>query len=227
MSYTTVLKKQRWRGRLDSEPQKLLPSKHRGIMPLKIAAACATWYHGGICQSGERRMSGHLYTSCGSLGVNHAITPTWVCYRTFLSAIDYFIVTSCKCSWQWLAQCCLGFYLISNCHGVQMPAHPPLSTLANAIVASSGTSHCYPEWHNFPVIWWAPSLNKGFHSLENWGKQLEIMHFVKRCNMYWLGSNQWPSNQEACTLTNPLMCFTAYFQHALNADHKQFGFEGI
>ena len=32
-----------------------------------------------------------------------------------------------------------------------MPTHPPLSTLANAAVASSGTCHCYPEWHNFPV----------------------------------------------------------------------------
>ena len=33
-----------------------------------------------------------------------------------------------------------------------MAAHPPLSTLADAAVASSGTCHCYPEWHNFPVI---------------------------------------------------------------------------
>ena len=34
-----------------------------------------------------------------------------------------------------------------------MPAHPPLSTLADVAVASSGTHarHCYPEWHNFPV----------------------------------------------------------------------------
>ena len=32
-----------------------------------------------------------------------------------------------------------------------MPAHPPLSTLADATVASSGTCHCYPEWHNFHV----------------------------------------------------------------------------
>ena len=33
----------------------------------------------------------------------------------------------------------LGLYLVSNCHGVQIPAHPPLSILANAAVASSGT----------------------------------------------------------------------------------------
>ena len=32
-----------------------------------------------------------------------------------------------------------------------MSAHHPLSALANATVASSGTCHCYPEWHNFPV----------------------------------------------------------------------------
>ena len=32
-----------------------------------------------------------------------------------------------------------------------MPAHYPLSTLADAAMASSGTCHCYPEWHNFPV----------------------------------------------------------------------------
>ena len=35
---------------------------HREIMPLGIAVACATWCHSSICQSGERRMSGHLYT---------------------------------------------------------------------------------------------------------------------------------------------------------------------
>ena len=30
---------------------------------------------------------------------------------------------------------------------------PPLTTVANATVASSGTCHCYPEWqwHNFPM----------------------------------------------------------------------------
>ena len=28
---------------------------------------------------------------------------------------------------------------------------PPLSTMADASMASSGTCHCYPEWHNFPV----------------------------------------------------------------------------
>ena len=32
-----------------------------------------------------------------------------------------------------------------------MPAHPSLSTLADAAVASGGTCHYYPGWHNFPV----------------------------------------------------------------------------
>ena len=32
-----------------------------------------------------------------------------------------------------------------------MSTHPPLSTLADAAVASNGTCHCYPEWHNFLV----------------------------------------------------------------------------
>ena len=32
-----------------------------------------------------------------------------------------------------------------------MNAHPPLSTLADAAVESSGTCHCYPEWHKFLV----------------------------------------------------------------------------
>ena len=41
----------------------------------------------------------------------------------------------------------LGLYLASNCHGVQTlqrSSPPPLVTLAHAIVASSGTCHCYP-----------------------------------------------------------------------------------
>ena len=42
-----------------------------------------------------------------------------------------------------------GLYL--NCHSVQTPAHPPLSTLADAAVASSGTYHCYPDWNNCPM----------------------------------------------------------------------------
>ena len=91
------------------------------------------------------------FVHCDSSGLNHAITSNWVCHRAFQSVIRHFIVTSCKCSWQWLAHCCLGLYLISNCHGVQMPAHPPLSILANAAVKSSGTCHCYSEWRNFPV----------------------------------------------------------------------------
>ena len=32
------------------------------------------------------------------------------------------------------------------------PTHAPLSTLADATVTSSGTCHCYREWHNFPVL---------------------------------------------------------------------------
>ena len=39
---------------------------------------------------------------------------------------------------------------LTNCHSVQIPAHP-FSTLTDAATASSGTCHCYPEWHNFPV----------------------------------------------------------------------------
>ena len=46
-----------------------------------------------------------------------------------------------------------------NCHSVQMPAHSPLST--HAAVASSGTCHCYPEWHNFPVYQYKGSFKFG------------------------------------------------------------------
>ena len=35
---------------------------HRKIMPLRITVAYDTLCHGGICQSGESRMSGPLYT---------------------------------------------------------------------------------------------------------------------------------------------------------------------
>ena len=38
------------------------PAHTLEIMPLRIKVACATWCHCGICQSGERRRSGHLYT---------------------------------------------------------------------------------------------------------------------------------------------------------------------
>ena len=35
---------------------------HREIMPLRITVAYDTLCHGGICHSGESRMSGPLYT---------------------------------------------------------------------------------------------------------------------------------------------------------------------
>ena len=126
-------------------------SIHREIMPLRIAVSCATWCHGGIYQSGERRIIGHLYTVAVKVSL---------CYYIYLSLpqsfpkwyIHHFKVTACKCSWQWLALCCLGLYLVSNCHCVQMAAHPPLSTLANAAMASSGTCHCYPEFPCVPFL---------------------------------------------------------------------------
>ena len=40
-----------------------MSSRHREIVPLGIAVAYAI--NGGICQSEERRMSGHLYTVAG------------------------------------------------------------------------------------------------------------------------------------------------------------------
>ena len=88
----------------------------------------------GVCQSGDRGGAG-ICTQCGSLGLNHAITSNWVCCRSFQSVIHLFIVTLYKCSWQWLAKCCVGLHLVSSCHGVQMPADPPIATLANATLA--------------------------------------------------------------------------------------------
>ena len=38
------------------------PNVHREIMPLRITVAYDPLCHGGICQSGEGRMSGPLYT---------------------------------------------------------------------------------------------------------------------------------------------------------------------
>ena len=49
--------------------------------------------------------------------------------------------------------------LVSKWHGVQMPAPPPLATLANAALTWSGTCHCFPEWHNFPVYHTSPILH--------------------------------------------------------------------
>ena len=34
-----------------------------------IAVACATWCYGGVCQSGEKRRSGYLYTSSSGAGL--------------------------------------------------------------------------------------------------------------------------------------------------------------
>ena len=51
----------------------------------------------------------------------------------------------------WQTQLEVIAWLDLNCHSVQIPAHPHLSTLTDATVASTGTCHCSPEWHNFPL----------------------------------------------------------------------------
>ena len=93
-------------------------------------------------------MSGHLYT----VAVGYQIKALTTLYQPLSTAFtrshykvtDDTLESSVADS---LIIACLDLY----CHSVQMPAHPPLSTLAYAAVASSGTCHCYPEWHNFPV----------------------------------------------------------------------------
>ena len=56
---------------------------YRENMPLMIGVACATWCHSGICQSGERRMSGHLCT----VGT----------FEVFIGALTYAIDCSRHC----------------------------------------------------------------------------------------------------------------------------------
>ena len=58
-----------------------------------------------------------------------------VSHRDFQSVIRHFIVTLCKC---WLAQCCWGLYLVSNCHGVQMLTPP---------FCHSDKCGCGIKWH--------------------------------------------------------------------------------
>ena len=59
-----------------------------------------------------------------------------------------------------------------------MPAHPPLSTLANATVASSGTCHCYPEWHNFPVKLTNLVKSQAYQNWENRNQTIELVIFL-------------------------------------------------
>ena len=48
------------------------------------------------------------FVHCGSSGLNHAITSNRVGHKAFQFIVHHFIMILCKCSWQWLAQCCLG-----------------------------------------------------------------------------------------------------------------------
>ena len=54
-----------------------------------------------------------------------------------------------------------------------MPAHPTLSTLANATVAQSVIRHCYPEWHNFPV--YCAYNFQCWHRLFGWWGKFKIL----------------------------------------------------
>ena len=61
-------------------------------MPLGVAMACATWCDSSICQSRERRMSGHLYTVAvgyQNKGLDNTMPVTVNCiYRTSLWMMD-------------------------------------------------------------------------------------------------------------------------------------------
>ena len=55
-----------------------------------------------------------------------------------------------------------------NCHCVQRPAHPTLSTVADATMAQSVICHCYPEWHNFPVYVKSEKASKIIKWFQSW-----------------------------------------------------------
>ena len=67
------------------------------------------------CHLPEWREDERAFVHYDSSGLNHAITSNRVCHKAFQSVVCHFIVTSCKYSWQWLAECCLDFNLISKC----------------------------------------------------------------------------------------------------------------
>ena len=70
-------------------------------------------------------------------------------------------------------------------------AHPPLSTLADAAVATGGTCLCSPEWH-FPVYAseiWIKSYSPNYTTFwALWGKNRDfffIIIFDKGLTLYW------------------------------------------
>ena len=100
-----------------------------------------------------RKEDERAFVHCGGSNLNHATTSNRVC----LKAVQGVVRPSLYSEFMLMQLTMAGIVLFrplfdTKCYGVQMPAHPSLSTLANAVVASSGACHCYPEWHNFPVI---------------------------------------------------------------------------
>ena len=66
-------------------------------------------------------------------------------------------------------------------------AHFPPFTLADATVASSGTCHCYPEWHDFPVY---RSTGGGCKCRCSWwSKTCHILSFWNNNDSAWLFCN--------------------------------------
>ena len=75
---------------------------------------------------------------------------------------------------------------------VQMPTHPPLPTLADVAVASSGSCHCYPEWHNLLQVGVAMMGRWGYSAatlrttylsgplqLPQLGKAVAVLHYMR------------------------------------------------
>ena len=111
----------------------MLTQIHREIMPLRITVAYDTLCHGGICQNGESRMSGPLYTVAIEISntlcqmIWSSPTPGNVSFVTLLHNRRYIV--------QGHSQCYLGLHLTFICHSVQRPAHSSLATVADVTVA--------------------------------------------------------------------------------------------
>ena len=150
-------------------------SIHREIMPLGIALACTTWCHSAICQSGERRMSGHLYTVTVGYQIKayttlcQPLSPVFARshYKVTDDTLESFVADSDVIAW----------------------VRPELPQCTNARSSSSlhsGRCHCGIKWHKQLLSWVAqfPCVLHNWISQEH--QNLSDWLFWAQLNILWI-----------------------------------------
>ena len=100
--------------------------------------------HSGICHSGERWMMSRPFVHSGNLNFKHTLTNGLVFHNAWKRIICHFRAYNIKKDMLLTGPFAICLHLLFICHRVRK---------ASSFTSPHyGNCHCFPRWHNFPVI---------------------------------------------------------------------------